>query len=211
MIMKIATHVCTFDETDHIYRIDGVPVPSVTQIIRAAMPGWEAGEWYLGRGRAVHAHAALIALGVGFEAPDPRIAGQVAACRRFFREVRPTVVAVEQQVYHVSLRYGGTFDLHCEIGGMPVLVDYKASRDTERTRIQLGGYALAMDPGGPRWGFEVVLHASGRYSMSERIDLRAGRRKFAALVNAPLHLQGGATAEPCKSESGCSQFQKEEA
>ena len=37
---------------------------------------------------------------------------------------------------------------------------------------------------------------------------RWGKRKKRAKrsTNAPLHLQGGAAAEPCKCESGCSQI-----
>jgi hypothetical protein len=34
---------------------------------------------------------------------------------------------------------------------------------------------------------------------------KSGMWVVSALPNAPLHLQGGAAAEPCKCESGCSQ------
>ena len=172
-----------FDPATHLYAIDGRPVPSDTQVVRALLPGWCAAEWYLERGRAVHACCALIAQGREFES-DPQIAGQVAACRKFFAEVRPVELSVERQVYHAALGYAGTYDLYCLIGDKAVLVDYKSGHDTERTRIQLGGYALAMDPCPVAYGYEVVLGEDGRYSMSERLDLKAGRREFAALLSA---------------------------
>ena len=49
-------HVLTFDEGAHAYTIDSRPVPSVTQVLRDVLPMFHAEEYYLQRGRAVHAH-----------------------------------------------------------------------------------------------------------------------------------------------------------
>ena len=73
-----------FNEAAHQYTLNGHDVPSVTQVLGDVLPGWRADDWYLERGRAVHACAAMIARGEEFD-HDSVIAGQVAACRRFFQ------------------------------------------------------------------------------------------------------------------------------
>jgi len=172
-----------FDEPTHTYTLNGRKVPSVTQIIRSLIPCFEADQWYLDRGTAVHACAALIAWGKEFT-NDPQIDGQVKAIRAWFRDVKPAVIGAEHIICHATLRYAGRYDLFCGIGGNNVLVDYKGSPCPDVTRIQLGGYALAMDPGGPVIGYEVQPRDDGSYKMGEKLDLKAGRREFAALLGA---------------------------
>ena len=69
---------CTFNDATHEYRIGGRFVPSVTQVLGDLLPCFQAGEWYLERGRAVHACAAMIAKGIAFD-HDEQIDGQVMA------------------------------------------------------------------------------------------------------------------------------------
>ena len=176
-------NICEFDEPSHTYRIDGRVVPSVTQVLRDIIPGWSAGEWYLQRGRAVHACAEMIARGQAFE-NDPAIDGQVAALRRFFREVKPDVLAVECRVHSADLQYGGTYDMLCGVGNKTVLVDYKASLD-ERVAWQLAGYSQAMLPTADvRYGLGVEITGDGTYRMSAVYDLRRYRQEWLALLTA---------------------------
>jgi hypothetical protein len=159
----------TFDEPTHAYEIDGEPVPSVTQVLNAVMPGWQAGEWYLQRGQAVHACAAMIARRQKFD-HDSAITGQVTACYRFFRELNPTVIAVERRVASARYGYAGTLDLLCELQGRLCVLDYKASI-SEATPYQVAAYSLAYgetcDVTPPRWGCAVELLESGYYRMSK--------------------------------------------
>ena len=164
----------TFDAATHTYRIDGRPVPSVTQILGDVLPGWQAGEWYLQRGTVVHACAAMIARGEEFDC-DPQIAGQVEACRAWFRDVRPHPVAVEHPVCSRRLGYAGTLDMVAIIGKTPMIVDWKAS-EGPAAKYQLAAYALAYAEcgyGSVRWGVAVELHEDGPSCPSERYDLRA--------------------------------------
>ena len=155
----------TFAEP-HNYAIDGAPVPSVTQVLNAVMPGWQAGDWYLQRGQAVHACAAMIARRENFT-HDPVIDGQVRACIRFFWEVNPLVIAVERRVGHARYGYAGTLDLLCEIEGRLCVLDWKASI-SPATPYQVAAYALAYgDPEGVRWGCAVELLETGYYRMSK--------------------------------------------
>ena len=152
---------------DHHYTVNGQPVPSVTQILGDTVPGWQADDWYLQRGQAVHACAALIAQGKAFK-HDPQIDGQVRACIRFFREVRPVVRLVEYRVASVRHGYAGTLDLVAEIQGRVCVVDWKASIGPA-TKYQVTGYGIAleeMEGNGPRWGCAVELLKDGTYGMS---------------------------------------------
>jgi hypothetical protein len=170
---------------DHKYTINGRPVPSVTQVLGDVLPGWQASEWYMQRGTAVHACAALIAQGKTFR-NDPQIDGQVSACRRFFREIRPAVRLVEYRVASVRHGYAGTLDLVAEVGSWLAVLDWKASIGPA-ARYQVTAYALAleeMDGRGPRWGCAVELREDGTYRMSEVWDTRRLRAGWLAIVGA---------------------------
>ncbi len=169
-----------FDPATHTYRIGGRLVPSVTQVLGDLIPGWRASDWYLQRGRAVHACAALLARGVPFES-DPQIAGQVEALRKFFAEVNPRVIWAEKQVYSELYQYAGTLDLFCDIGAKTnVVLDYKSAL-TGTVPIQCAAYALAL-PGDPRWGLGVEIRDDGTYRMSEVYDLRRYKAEWLALL-----------------------------
>lgn len=178
----MSASVCSFDSAAHAYAIDGRPVPSVTKAL-SILPHFEADTWYLDRGTVVHACAALIARGRDFDFA-PEVAGQVEACRRWFRDFRPDVFHVERQVYSRVYGFAGTCDLICQHGGRLVLVDWKASLD-KRVQWQLGGYALGakeslrVDVG---LGFGVELHEDGSYTTGEVYELRRAGREFLSIL-----------------------------
>jgi len=180
--MKLA---CEFNADTHEYRIDGRVVPSVTQILTETLGnpfGWlQDREWYMQRGTAVHAYAAMIARGQEFEPPDERIAGKVAAVRKFFTDHEPRVWVSEKHVFSKRYQYAGTFDLHCYIDAKAFLVDWKSGSDIERTRLQLAGYAVALAWVNPFHGLEVVLRDDGTYKMSEPLELKTASREFLVL------------------------------
>ena len=170
----------TFNESTHQYYLDNKIVPSVTQILNELLPiQYKPGDWYLQRGRAVHVAAAMIARGIEFEYDD-RIAGQVAAIKRFFAEVKPEILSVEEKVWSIPYRYAGTLDLYVKIGTKFCLVDYKSSISIERVGIQLGGYSLAKLPIVIN-GVGVQINENGTYSMTKPIKLDSYRREFLAL------------------------------
>lgn len=180
-------HTYRFDEATHTYYIDERPVPSVTQVMADMIPGWRAADWYLQRGRAVHACAAMVAQGLEFE-HDERIAGQVAACRQFYRVVYggilPTFVPVEFAVYSRQYQYAGTLDLLASFRKSPTLVDFKATL-TDAVPIQLAGYAIALnerDGFSVKFGMGVQLNEDGTYKCSEVYDLRRYKAEWLALL-----------------------------
>lgn len=169
-----------FDQASHIYKLDGKIIPSVTQILGELVPiQYKPNDWYLKRGRAVHACAAMIARGELFNYDD-RIKGQVHAIQKFFDEVRPEILAVEKMVYSKPYRYAGTLDLYVKIGTKFCLVDYKSSISIEHIGLQLGAYSLAMFPIVIN-GIGIAIKEDGTYSMTEPINLPYYRREFLAL------------------------------
>ena len=171
---------CRFDADTHRYYIREREVVGVTTVINDLLPGYQAGTWYLVRGRAVHACAAMIAKGQQFN-HDPRIAGQVEALRKFYREVQPDVIDVEQQVYHRTLMYGGTYDLYCQMRHKTV-VDFKASLG-KSIIYQLAAYALA-HPDQPDYGIGVEIREDGDYVMSDLLNLKQAKREWLSLLAA---------------------------
>lgn len=173
---------CTFDPEKHEYRIGGRRVPGVTQVLGDLLPGWKASEFFLGKGRAVHAAAAFVAKGIAFE-HDPRISGEVRAVRKFLREVKPKIIGVETQVYSLLYLYGGTLDLDCEIDGLPMVGDYKATL-TASTIYQCAAYALPLRAAGRKinHGVGIELHADGTYKMSEVWALKRATQEWLSLL-----------------------------
>jgi len=180
-----------FDPETHTYTIDGRRIPSVTEIMADLIPGWHAGEWYLQRGQAVHACAAMIAQGLEFD-HDPRIAGQVAACRKFFRDAQPWVELCEYPLFSRMHQYGGTVDLLVsKMNGIrvgPVVIDYKASL-TAAVPIQLAAYAALIAENfsqfsKARYGIGIELRDNGSYKWSDVYDLRRHKHEWLSILTA---------------------------
>jgi hypothetical protein len=178
----------TFDATTHTYKIEGVAVPSVTQVLSDLIPGWQASEWYLQRGTAVHACCAMIARGVAFD-HDPAIDGQVSACRRFFEEVKPYALycTTECRLFSNRYNFGGTLDLVAVIGNDRTIIDWKASFGAALP-YQLAAYSIMYHEVFHgcviNRGVGVQLNEDGTYKMSQVYDLRNYKNGFLALLSA---------------------------
>ena len=173
-----------FDEATHSYKIDGRSEPSVTQIISETTGhGWQAAQWFLDRGKAIHKCAEFIANGKEFKA-DPRLDGYIAALRKFFKETGAKIHQSEQLVASALYHFCGMLDLGCQIGTRNVLVDFKHSVDKIRIKLQIGGYAIAEnETTGTRYNFGagVQIKEDGTYQMTEIFDLTKPAREFLAL------------------------------
>ena len=134
------------------------------------------------KSRFPRASAAFLARGNPFEG-DPRIAGQVEAIRRFLREVKPEILAVETQVFSERYQYAGTLDLACRIDGRLLVADYKASL-TPSTIYQLAAYAGACPGGEYKHGVGVEIHEDGTYKMSETWELKRPFQEWLSLLSA---------------------------
>jgi hypothetical protein len=121
----------TFDEAAHVYRLDGVTVPSVTQALQlidsfAGVP-LDVLERAREFGQHVHRTVELDARGeLDEESLDPALAEYLAGWRLFLHQRKARVLASELRVCSRKLRYAGTLDALVEIAGRTVLIDVKS-------------------------------------------------------------------------------------
>ena len=151
VVLPDTSKVLTFDEDKHIYRLNGIIVPSVTQVMKPL-----SDETYrdvdskvlrraAGKGTAVH-NAIENYLDFGIEDVDPDYSGYFMAFLRWFDEYKPQVIATEYRLYHKFMGYAGTADLICDIGGKLYVIDYKTTQRIEEllVKVQLKAYSQAL-------------------------------------------------------------------
>ena len=128
-----------FDPLTHTYSINGVRVPSVTQIIGRVIPRtFNADEWALHRGSMVHRAAALALTDeLDMDTVDDRIKGRVQSTIKAVSQFKWKTFAIEQMMGH-PFGFAGTPDLITQCG---TLVDWKGTIDA-CAEIQLGFYSL---------------------------------------------------------------------
>ena len=155
----------TFEEEDHIYRLDGREVPSVTTLMKPLSnvvygtvdPGVLSRAAH--KGTAVHSANENYVL-FGIEDIDPAYALYFEAFKAWWHECKPTPIGTEIRIYHKILEYAGTADLLCIIDGKVTLVDYKTSAQVSRMMygVQLEGYDRAFDSHGIHIDQQLILH-----------------------------------------------------
>lgn len=158
----------TFNEEKHEYALDGMVLPSVTQIVSAVIPrSHNADEWYLRRGTMIHRSAAMMLRGIlDWQSVDPRICGHVKAAERAVNDLfgGPSEdMIIERPDYHKIMLYAGTPDLIHK----GQLWDWKCSAEPENA-FQLGAYCAIAEQRGIniKSCAAVELHDDGTY----RID-----------------------------------------
>jgi hypothetical protein len=119
-------------ESDHTYWLDGKQVPGVTSIL-APLSNFDfvsadvlkaAADF----GTAVHLACELDDYGtLDEEELDPALAPYLSAWRKFSAEHKVQWTAIEELVYHPSLRYAGKLDRYGVVDGTSAVVDIKSS------------------------------------------------------------------------------------
>lgn len=120
-------------------------IPGVTSVIRSFVPGWQAGWFYLDRGKAVHS-AVKLALEdkLDWSTVDPRCEGRVRAILNFIDNTKLKAVAIEKPMASQLHQFAGTVDLVgvAEDDGSGLLIaDWKSSFEPSAA-IQLGLYSV---------------------------------------------------------------------
>ena len=132
-----------FDAEKHEYRLGDVLLPSVTEIIRANVSGWNAGLWFLQRGQRVHeAIHLLLENKLDWETVDPRIFARINAIEKLRSDLQLTLVVTEFRLFSRHLLFAGTLDAVICSGDELILCDWKSSLDPVALEPQLGGYSL---------------------------------------------------------------------
>ena len=122
------------------YTVDGVPTPSVTEILEAV--GITSSRYYkpgaAERGTAVHKMLEdYDVLGV------PGSGLYFEAYLSFLKRAEPKIIAIERFIFVEDPRYGGTLDRVMEIDGVTYVVDIKTGWPASWHEIQLAAYARA--------------------------------------------------------------------
>jgi len=174
-----------FDEAAHIYKVDGEPFVSVTQVIAAAGLYGDATQYFTersrDRGRFVHKAIELYLLGKLDESTiDPDLRGYFDAYLKFERDTGFFPGFIEHTLYSIPLQIAGRVDLIGPWKGGAAILDIKTSATpSPATGIQLAGYEYLY--GSPAKRFALHLGAEGKYRLIEFSD-RADRGVFLAAV-----------------------------
>lgn len=165
----------TFNAERHEYRLNGVIVPSVTQItdqfVDFSFVNPEALELARQRGTAVHIACELDDYNELDESTvDPRIVPYLDAYRKFRYEGGFTPEHTEMRVYSERYGFAGTLDRRGPMnGGKATLLDIKTGATASPSwALQTAGYALAYDEmyGATTKGRCVLqLKPNGKYNL----------------------------------------------
>jgi len=166
-----------FDEATHTYTLNGIVLPSVTQVLEdvglidySFIPG-SMRDVYLRRGSAVHLATAYDDVGdLDEESLKPELRGYLEAWRKFRADSRFTWDRIEYQRFHRQYGYAGTLDRQGSVDARMntrTVVDIKTGHAPTWVRYQLAAYAgLYEKPIGWR-RMAVELHDDGTYGVTE--------------------------------------------
>ncbi len=167
------------NETQHIYRLDGVVVPNVTRIL-GDLYDWnlvppEILEHKRQIGAAVHRAIELdLEDDLDPSSLDSQLEGYFEAWRRFRREKRFNCCLSECWVASKKFRYAGTLDLAGSLDGSNVLIDTKSTGEAHpSSALQTAAYLYAASEMGfisRAKRFALYLQSNGNYRLEPHVD-----------------------------------------
>lgn len=167
----------TFDESAHRYTVDGVEVPSVTEVCRFLSYDQKSDRPWLAKvaaDRGTRVHAACAAIDYGEEPEeDAEISGYLKAYRRFLNDYRPDWEGIEYTVGDAQLGLAGTIDRFGTLyDRRSCILDIKtgAKLHDAPIRAQLTGYTnlIAITRGFfPNHLYALQLSKDGTYQLRE--------------------------------------------
>ena len=198
--MKPASDQLTFDPQMHLYRLNDVPIPSVTQIMQplSRHKYGDIDEEILNRaaerGTAVHTAIEFYDR-YGLDECEGEARPYFEAYLNWQRKFKPQVIANEQATWHKNLLYAGTVDMLADVMGKLTLIDFKttATLNDMLTTVQLEAYRRALgtqDPYHPIMQTAILqLKQDGTYTWKtyKVPDLEAWQT-FTALITVRAHI-----------------------
>lgn len=165
-----------FYDDKHQYEVDGVIVPSVSEIIRfisrevyGDIEAFNRNVLDNAADRGTRVHKACESLDLTGEVEcDEDILGYVQAYAKFLSKHRVKWEIIEQPLYNAELNYAGTPDRYGFVDDVRVLADIKTSCsvNTRLITAQLNGYDKLM-PTVPEMLCKLHLRANGTYVYRE--------------------------------------------
>lgn len=141
----------TFEEAKHIYRLNKLPIPSVTTLMKplsSAVYG-EIDKAVLekaaGKGTSVHS-AIEIYVKYGMEDIEQEFKPYFDAFLKWYSDNKVVPFGSEVRLYHKEMLYAGTADLLASVSGVDTLIDFKTSASTcpMLYPVQLEAYTKAL-------------------------------------------------------------------
>lgn len=183
----------TFDETHHIYKLNGFAIPSVSEIMRPLSNSYYGGvdedvlKRAASRGTSVHSAVENYLL-FGIEDISSEFMGYFNGFKKWIDTHKPIPIKPECRLYHKTLRYGGTADLPCIIDNKLVLVDFKTTSSVAKilTRVQLEAYKQGFLSHGIKFERKLIVQSrqDGTYHEDEHpIDDIESWRVFKELLD----------------------------
>jgi hypothetical protein len=139
----------SFDPATHIYKLDGVVIPSVTQVLAdvGLSPDYpaEQRQFYLNRGTAVHRACELLVAGkLDKNNTDPRLHGYVDSFDRFLQRTGFKPDLVEHRVWSEAYLVGGSLDYCGPLNGVQTILDVKSGEPAAAAALQTAAYAYLL-------------------------------------------------------------------
>lgn len=154
----------TFSPDNHEYTLDGIVIPSVTQVLKES--GLIDTTWYTdgGADRGTKVHQVLHYYDEGdldLESVDDAIRGYHVAYAKFCCDSGFIPELIEHRVCHQTYRYAGTLDRTGTMNGNKVVLDIKTGQVQPWAALQLAAYAYCFWP---------VQYQHQRYALEVRPD-----------------------------------------
>lgn len=176
-----------FDDAGHAYRLGGVVLPSVTQVLKVLPSPYmavsrEKLDEKAALGTDVHLACELLDRDDLDESDEglalmAHCAPYLDAYRRFKRDTNAEVLLNEQRLYHPKHRYAGTLDRRFRIGGQVWDVDLKTTVAlSPAVGVQVAAYSAMLEAHGwpaPDCRGALQLKKDGTYRLqpySDRTD-----------------------------------------
>jgi hypothetical protein len=139
-----------FNERTHTYYWNGIPVPSVTQVIKAETDDQyqyvdpRVLELAAQFGKATHTAVHLEALGIlDYSTLDEPLIPYLNAFKRFACDYELEIEFTEKRLYSQVYRFAGTLDLKGTVHGIPAIIDWKTGiLNKLACGLQLGAYEI---------------------------------------------------------------------
>ena len=166
----------SFDEKNHIYRLNGVEIPSVSKLLEPLKDRCYSGisertlEKAAEKGTSVHtAIEGWIKYGVD-DIPE-RNRSYFDGFLDWWNQYHPIPIASEVRIYHKEKLYGGTVDFLTYIGDQVTLIDFKTTAQLHELncRVQLEAYSQALKSHGIQIERKHILHLkkNGKWNFPE--------------------------------------------
>lgn len=166
----------SFEEKRHIYKLNGIAIPSVTTIMKPLSEDvyGSIDEKVLNRaaarGTAVH-NAIENYVKFNIEDIPPEHEGYFDAFLLWYKEHNVVPYGTEVKLYHKGLLYAGTADMIASVDGLDTLIDFKTSASVSQMLcgVQLEAYDRAMvsHDSGIHIAQKAIVHLQkdGKYQM----------------------------------------------